>query len=81
MHVVVWETVVHHGMFHWDVEEVMVIVVVTGPKQRERHWQRAWRWRHREQVCTQHRLPLPARHRLCRLLPVLRILQLPKVFL
>ena len=71
VHVVVWEMVVHRGMSHWVVEDVMVMVVVLGPKRRERQWQGDWRWGHREQVCTRRRLPLPACRRLCRLSPAL----------
>ena len=81
VHVVVWEMVLHRGKPHWVVEKVMVMVVVVGPKRRERQWQPARRWRHQEQVCTRRRLPLPARRRLCRLSPALRILQMSKVLL
>ena len=71
----------HRGKPHGVVEQVMVMVVVMGPKRRERLWQEAWRPRHQEQVCTTHRVPLPARHRPCRLTPALRIFQLSKCLL
>ena len=81
VHMVVRELVLHHGRPHGVVDQVMVMVLVMGPKRRERHWQEAWGWRHREHVRTRRHLPLPARRRPCRLSPALRILQLSKVLL
>ena len=39
--VVVWDMVVHRGMSHWVMEQVMVMVMVMGPKRQDRHWQGA----------------------------------------
>ena len=42
VHVLVREMVLHRGKPQGVVEQVMVMVVVMGPKRRERHWHEAW---------------------------------------
>ena len=48
MSMVVWDMVLHGGMYHWVMQWVMVMVMVMGPKRWDRHWQGAQRWGHRE---------------------------------
>ena len=79
VHVVVREMVLHRGKPQGVAEEVMVLVVVMGPKQQERHRHDPRGCRPREQVRACRRLSLPTRYRPCRMSPTLRILQLSKV--
>ena len=48
VYVGVREMVLYHGEPQWVVEEVMVMVVVMGPKRRERYRHEGWGRRHRE---------------------------------
>ena len=81
VHMVVREMVLHRGNSQGVVEQVMVMVVLMGSEQRERHWQDASGWRHREPVRARCCLPLPARRPPSRLSPALCILQPSNVIL
>ena len=81
MRMEVLEMVLHRRKSHGVVEEVMVMAVVEGSKRRERQWRGAWRRGNAEHVRTRRRQPVPSRRRPCRLLPTLRVLELPELFL